>query len=551
MAASGKPRERQRGNITPLPSGALRVRVYAGQDPVTKKPFYLQETVPSGPRQAQEAEKLKTRFLNQVDEGRNPKTRANVGQLIVKYFEVVDVDVLTLRGYRSKYKNHIKPLLDTTPLSKLGQIGTGVEILDSFYAELRRCRIHCDGKAFIEHRSAVPHQCDEHEGNRCPRDNPQECRRCRRVCKPHVCKALGNSTIRQIHWILSGALDRAVVWGWIAVNPAEHASKPGLPTPDPHPPSVDEVGRLLTEAWEEDEDWGAFLSTKTTTGNRRGEMCALRWSDRTRREVGATSVLNVRRSIFVNDAGQLEEKDTKTHQHRRIVMDPEPDAVLDEHEARCRQRAGELGIPFDPNGYIFSSAPDGSRPLHPDSVSKRYARLAKRLGIDTELKNHRHYNATELIMAGYNVRSAAGRLGHSGGGTTTLRVYTAWWSEADQRAEGASPVRLPTRPAARDVKASKPAVPDVTDEGLKPYERIAADLRGAIDAGILAHGDPLPPEKVLAARYGVAASTAHRAVALLVAAGLVTASRGKRATVATGDDPPLASVTELKPAAPS
>jgi DNA-binding GntR family transcriptional regulator len=103
----------------------------------------------------------------------------------------------------------------------------------------------------------------------------------------------------------------------------------------------------------------------------------------------------------------------------------------------------------------------------------------------------------------------------------------------------------------RDAKASKPAVPDVTDEDLKPYERIAADLRGAIDAGILTHGDPLPPEKILAARYSVAASTAHRAVALLVAAGLVTASRGKRATVATGDDPPLASVTELKRATPS
>ncbi|TDX03093.1 tyrosine-type recombinase/integrase [Kribbella sp. VKM Ac-2566] len=354
-------------------------------------------------------------FRNQVDEGRNPTTRANVGQLIVKYLEVVDVDV-DFAEEPLEVQDHIKPLLDTTPPSKLGEIGAAAEILDSFYAELRR--LHCDGKAFIEHRTAVPHQCDEHEGNRSPRNDPQEGRRCRRMCKPHVCKGLGASAIHQIHWILSDALDRAVVWGWIAVNPAEHASKPGLPTPDPHPPTVDEVDRLLTEAWEEDEDWGAFLSTKTTTGNRRGEMCALRWSDRTRREEGATSVLNVRRSIFVNDADQLEE-DTKTHQHRRIVMDSEPDAVLDEHEARCRQRADELGIPFDPNGYIFSSTPDGTRPLHPDSASKRYARLAKRLGIDTELKNHRHYNATELIMAGYNVRSAAGRLGHSGGGTTT------------------------------------------------------------------------------------------------------------------------------------
>jgi hypothetical protein len=51
------------------PLRALRVWVYAGQGPVTKKSFYLTATVPPGPRQAQEAEQLKIRFLNQVDEG--------------------------------------------------------------------------------------------------------------------------------------------------------------------------------------------------------------------------------------------------------------------------------------------------------------------------------------------------------------------------------------------------------------------------------------------------------------------------------------------------
>ncbi|MFI6833584.1 winged helix-turn-helix domain-containing protein [Kribbella sp. NPDC050241] len=69
---------------------------------------------------------------------------------------------------------------------------------------------------------------------------------------------------------------------------------------------------------------------------------------------------------------------------------------------------------------------------------------------------------------------------------------------------------------------------------------------GAIDSGILSPGDPLPTEKSLAERYGVAPSTAHRAVALLVAAGLVTASRGRRATVSLGGEAPLAaSVIEL------
>lgn len=77
----------------------------------------------TGPRQAPEAEKLKTRFLNQVDEGRNPKTRANVGQLIVKYFEVVDVDVLTLRGYRSKYEDGIHYVLLNTHIGVTGNSG--------------------------------------------------------------------------------------------------------------------------------------------------------------------------------------------------------------------------------------------------------------------------------------------------------------------------------------------------------------------------------------------------------------------------------------------
>jgi DNA-binding GntR family transcriptional regulator len=64
-----------------------------------------------------------------------------------------------------------------------------------------------------------------------------------------------------------------------------------------------------------------------------------------------------------------------------------------------------------------------------------------------------------------------------------------------------------------------------------PYRKIATDLRGAIESGILQPGDPLPSEKALANRYGVALSTAHRAVSELVSRGLATASRGKRATV--------------------
>ena len=68
MATPSKRRSRPRGTITRLPSGALRVRVYAGIDPVTKRRHDLTEVVPAGPRAATLAEQALTRLLNQVDE---------------------------------------------------------------------------------------------------------------------------------------------------------------------------------------------------------------------------------------------------------------------------------------------------------------------------------------------------------------------------------------------------------------------------------------------------------------------------------------------------
>jgi integrase len=110
-ATGNKPVGKQRGELETLPSGSIRVKVYAGRDPVTKRRLYLTETIPPGPKQEKLAEQFRTRFLNEVDEKRNPRTRATVDQLMVKYFDVLDVDASTKRGYRSKYNIHIKPLL--------------------------------------------------------------------------------------------------------------------------------------------------------------------------------------------------------------------------------------------------------------------------------------------------------------------------------------------------------------------------------------------------------------------------------------------------------
>jgi len=37
-----------------------------------------------------------------------------------------------------------------------------IETLDSLYAELRRCRIHCDrSRGLVDHRTRREHECDE------------------------------------------------------------------------------------------------------------------------------------------------------------------------------------------------------------------------------------------------------------------------------------------------------------------------------------------------------------------------------------------------------
>jgi integrase len=50
VARATNPRKRERGSIDELPSGALRVRVYAGTDPITKRRHDLVEVIPPGPK---------------------------------------------------------------------------------------------------------------------------------------------------------------------------------------------------------------------------------------------------------------------------------------------------------------------------------------------------------------------------------------------------------------------------------------------------------------------------------------------------------------------
>jgi integrase len=178
----GTGRTRARGNIETLASGALRVRVYAGIDAFTGKRHYLTEVVPAGRRAWDEADAIRARLVQEVAQRRVPHTSATVDELLEKYLDGFTGSPTTLDLYRLHTRNYISPNLGHLKAGRLD-----AETLDSFYGVLRRCRSRCSGRGRrTDHRVDGPHDCDE-------------------KCRPHRCRPLAATTIRHIHFILSGA----------------------------------------------------------------------------------------------------------------------------------------------------------------------------------------------------------------------------------------------------------------------------------------------------------------------------------------------------------
>ena len=339
----------------------------------------------------------------------------------------------TIDDYRTLIDRTIVPALGDIPASKLG-----TRSLEQFYAQLRRCRVRCKGRQFIEHRTDGPHECRTVRHRRRPgRPSAKSIAEhncttagCTVIeCLPHVCKPLAAATVRKVHFILSAALSTATRWEWISSNPADEAKKPKQTPPHPKPPTAQQAARILSTAWEADPAWGLMVWLFMVTGARRGEVIALRFTDAHLDQ----AVLEVRRS-YTHRSGKRREADTKTHQMRRISLDAYTVELIREHLRRCRELSVELGFTLDENSFMFSYKVDHSSPCNPDAISHRYTDMCAGLGIESHLHTLRHYSATELIRAGVDIRTVAGRLGHGGGGTTTLRVYAAWVEESDRDA---------------------------------------------------------------------------------------------------------------------
>lgn len=217
--------------------------------------------------------------------------------------------------------------------------------------------------------------------------------------------------------LLKQALKLAVAQDFITKNPCDFCKPPKrVKTPINALSRGDRSRMLLIARRALPTPLSIAIELALTTGMRRGEVCALRWSD-----LGNDGTITVNRALGNADGG-FYEKEPKTLDSKRTIpltafTTRALGAIKEDKQRICKS----LGVRFgDP--YILGTIGADSKPYNPTQLGKDFAAFCKMNGFDCTFHDLRHTFATFLIGSGTDVRTVAGYLGHSSV-TMTLETY--------------------------------------------------------------------------------------------------------------------------------
>jgi integrase len=326
-----------------------------------------------------EAKKARVHLLAEVDLAPAGESSASMtfAQLLDRHIERVATaggSPHTASDYRGMARNHLLPVLGDVPIDRLRTID-----FDNLYDDLT------------------------------------------------TVKGLRPASVRKVHTLARGALRQALRWGLVPTNVAAAAAPPVIRPAEIRVPSPQDVQKLILSA---EEPWATLLRVAVGTGMRRGEIVALRWSDVDLEE----ATVCVRAGLIVTDDGVIE-KATKTERVRVLSIGASTVEALRGHKERAEALATWAGGRMADDAFVFASARPGSiEAVRPDSVTQMFERLRRECGLEG-LRFHalRHFHATQLVAAGVDVRTVAGRLGHASP-AVTLSVYSAFLPVRDRDA---------------------------------------------------------------------------------------------------------------------
>ena len=368
------------GSVRQRARGVWEVRVYKGRHPATGTKLYVSRTVRGAKRDAQAVARTLVEEIeaDRPSEADDPEWSITFGEWLDQWWVQKEktLSPSSVSPWRSAIRKYLQPLLGHQLLSELR-----VRHLEAVYRQL------VDG-------------------------------------------GLSPARVQKIHTVASVALNDAVRRELIAASPANQARAPKGRRVEPNPPTPDEVARLLAAAEADDPELFVFLTVAANTGARRGELCALRWCDID----FAGSFVTLANAVAKGGGDGAVVRQTKTGAVSRVAVSTRVLEILSRHRSQRVALMTELGARHDDRHFVWSQGIDGNRPVYPDTISVRFRRLSRRHGLEhVQLRQFRHYAATQLLSAGVDVRTVAGRLGHSRP-ATTLDRYAAFLPARDREA---------------------------------------------------------------------------------------------------------------------
>lgn len=193
--------------------------------------------------------------------------------------------------------------------------------------------------------------------------------------------------------------------------------------------TFDDLARIIVCLDKEPLQWNCYTRLLIDTGCRRGEACALKWSNI---DFENNTVTFEHSLTYI--PGQAVKDDTpKNGKVRTVDVDPDVMALLrklkDSKIVSIEQ--GKKAA----DGYVFTQSNKYSdAPIHPDSPTRYFKKFGDRYGFD-HFHPHklRHTQASLSITNGADVVSVSKKLGHSDP-SVTMRVYSHGSAESIKRA---------------------------------------------------------------------------------------------------------------------
>ncbi|MGN0171190.1 MAG: tyrosine-type recombinase/integrase [Acutalibacteraceae bacterium] len=246
-------------------------------------------------------------------------------------------------------------------------------------------------------------------------------------------KPLAPKTIKHYHTFISSVMDRAVKWQLVQENPCRRVDAPKTTHREPEFLTPEEAVVFMQNLQDEPLEYQVIFSILLLTGMRRGEALGLEWQDFDFESgtvrICRTSQYSTGRGIFTDD--------TKTEQSKRLLSIPaELIDLLRRYRSEQAARRLKMGDQWDSDWQahprLFTQW--NGKPMHPGAPYQELQKFLERHGMrKVSLHSLRHTNATLLINSGTDVRSVAGRLGHTQT-STTMNIYAHLLQSANKAA---------------------------------------------------------------------------------------------------------------------